>query len=125
MVERIAGSDRCDPAKADRSRAANCAQVIETRASEFARRDNGSQSPEQRIIMEQQLRERSGSVGGAARRLAAKGDDAQSMEAQSVASVVLGAPPAEPKRGKPIDDSAATEQLTAIVNAVINQPPPQ
>ena len=118
-VERVAGSDRCDPAKADRPRAA-CAQVIETRAADFARKEPPPLSPEQRIIIEQQLRERN--VGGAARRLAAQGDDAQSMEAQGVASIVLRAT-VEPKRDKPEQDPAATEQINAIVNAIVNQPP--
>jgi hypothetical protein len=82
-------------------------------------------SPEQRIIAEQQLRERTGKFGGAARRLAVNGSDAESMEAQGVASVVLRAPPAEPKRDKPEQDPAAAEQLNAIVNAIVNRPSPQ
>lgn len=123
-VERVAGNDRCDPASRH-PRAAQCAQVIETRAAEFTRLDPTPLSPEQRIIMEQQIRERSGSWRGTTRRLAANGDDAQSMGAQGVASVVLSAPPAEPLRDKPNDDAAASEQLQAIVSGILNQPPPQ
>jgi len=121
-VERVAGSDRCDPG-ADRPRAAKCAQVIETRAAEFARRDPTALSPEQRIIIEQQLRERGGSFGGAARRLAANGDDARSLESQGVASVVLRTPPAEPGPAKPDVDPAASEAMTALVNAIVNPQP--
>jgi hypothetical protein len=99
--------------------------VIETRAAEFSRRDPTPLSPEQRIIAEQQLRERTGKFGGAGRRLAVNGSDAESMEAQGVASVVLRAPPAEPKRDKPEQDPAAAEQLNAIVNAIVNRPSPQ
>jgi hypothetical protein len=124
-VERVAGSDRCDPAATDRARPAKCAAVIETRAAEYTRREPAPLSPEQRIIVEQQARERSGSFSSAARRLAANGDDARSIEAQGVASLVLGAPPVEPKRERPAEDPAATEQLNAIVNAIINQPAPQ
>ncbi len=123
-VERVAGSDRCDPAK-NVSRTAKCAHVIENRAGEFTRRDTTPLSPEQRIVMEQQLRERSAGLSSAARRLAANGDDAWSMEAQGVASVVLGAPSGEPKRDKSDDDPAASEQMKAIVNAIVNQPAPQ
>ena len=123
-VERVAGSDRCDPAKTDRPRAA-CAQVIETRAAEFARKDPTPLSPEQRIIVEQQARERSGSFAEAARRLATNGDDTRSMDAQGLASVVLSAPPAELKRDKPDADPAETEQLNAIINAIVTQTTPQ
>lgn len=123
-VERVAGSDRCDPATRG-TKAAKCAQVIETRAADFKRVEPASLSPEQRIIMEQQLREQPRGWRGAARRLAANGDDAQSMGAQGVASLVLGAPAAEAKGDKPKDDPAAIEQLQAIVNGILNQPPPQ
>ena len=123
-VERVAGSDRCDP-EAERPRVAKCAQVIETRAAEFTRRDPAPLSPEQRIIVEQQARERGGSFGDAARRLAANGDDARSLEAQGVASLVLRAPPAEPKPAKPDADPAPSEAMTAIVNAIVNAAPTQ
>lgn len=122
-VDRIAGSDRCDPASRDRARP-RCANVIETRAAEFARPDPTPLSPEQRIIMEQQQRERSATIGGAARRLANNGEDSRSIEAQGVASVVLAAPPTQPGPVKPGADPAASEQLNALVNAIINRPQP-
>ena len=123
-VERVAGSDRCDP-EADRPRIAKCAQVIETRAAEFTRRDPTPLSPEQRILVEQQAREHAGSFGGAARRLAANGDDSRTLEAQGVASLVLRAPQAEAKPVKPASDPAASEAMTAIVNAIVNAAPTQ
>jgi hypothetical protein len=121
-VERVAGSDRCDPT-AERPRAAACAQVIETRAAEFTRRDPTPLSPEQRITVEQRAREQGGGFGEAARRLAANGDDSNSLEAQGVASVVLRAPPAEPRPVKPDPDPAASAAMTAIVNAIVNAAP--
>jgi hypothetical protein len=123
-IERVAGSDRCDP-KAEGSRSAKCAAVIENRAAEFARRERAPLSPEQRIIIEQQARERSGSFSDAARRLAVSGDDTESIEAQGVASIVLGAPAPKSRNETPAQDPAAADQLDAIVNAIINQPRPQ
>ena len=122
-VERVAGSDRCDPAAAQPAKPAKCAAVIETRAAEFTRRAPAPLSPEQRIIVEQQARERSVSFSSAARRLAVNADDARSIEAQGVASLVLGAPSPEPRRETPVEDPAASEQFNALVNAIVNQPP--
>jgi hypothetical protein len=121
-VERVAGSDRCDP-RADRSPAATCARVIETRAAEFTRRDPTPLSPEQRILVEQQAREHGGGFGEAARRLAANGEDSNSLEAQGVASVVLRAPPPEPRPVRPEADPATNEAMTALVNAIVNAAP--
>lgn len=122
-VERVSGSDRCDPA-ARRGRSEKCAAVIESRSAEFARREAPTLSPEQRIIVDQQLRDRLPGVGEAARRLAASGDDAQSMEAQSVASVVLAPPPPGPEAGLPKDDPTATPQMQAIINAIVGRAGP-
>ena len=119
-VERVAGADRCDPAAARPARADKCTAVIENRAAEFARSDAPSLSPEQRIIVNQQLRERVG-MSEAARRLAASGRDADSIEAQGVASVVLAAPPPGPVRDQPKDDPAATAQMQALINALVNR----
>jgi hypothetical protein len=122
-VERVAGSDRCDPA-ARRGKSEKCAAVIENRSAEFARREAPELSPEQRIIVDQQLRERPPGIGEAARRLAASGNDAQSMEAQGVASVVLAPPPPVPETGLPKDDPTATPQMQAIINAIIGRAGP-
>jgi hypothetical protein len=53
--------------------------------------------------------------------LAASGSDADSIEAQGVASVVLAAPPPGPVRDQPKDDPAATAQMQALVNALVNR----
>jgi len=47
------------------------------------------------------------------------------MDAQGLASVVLSAPPAELKRDKPDAHPAETEQLNAIINAIVTQTTPQ
>ena len=126
-VDRVGGKDRCDPAS-DRAPRDKCAEVIENRSAEFARKEPQPLSPEQRIIAEQQSRERALTVDSAARRLAVSGEDADSIEAQGVASVVLRRPPEE-TRNKPKDQPLAADQLQAIVNAIVGpgvvvQPPP-
>lgn len=124
-VERVDGKDRCDPAANDRREAPDCDNVIETRAAEFERPDSTPLSPEQRIIIAQQLRERAGSAAGAAKLLAMGSLDADSSEGQAVASIMLKPPPEPVKEKEPVDDANAEQQAAAaIVNAIINQAPP-
>jgi hypothetical protein len=125
-VDPVGGKDRCDPAS-DRALGKKCAGVIENRSAEFARKEPQPLSPEQRIIAEQQSRDQAQTVGSAAKRLAVTGEDADSIEAQGVASVVLRKPPEEP-RDKPRTEPLAADQLQAIVNAIVGpgvvvQPP--
>src|SRR3546814_10365041 len=60
-VTPVTGEDRCDAAKQDKDKARQeaCAKVIETRAAEFTRPDPTILSPEQRLLVDQRLRERS------------------------------------------------------------------
>lgn len=119
-VERLEGSDRCDPAIGDKTRSRKCADVIENRAAEFSRPDPTALSPEQRLLLEQELREGALDFQAAARRLANTGES-DSLEAQGVASVVLTPSAESNKPDKPEDDAAA--DAAAIVGAVVNQPP--
>lgn len=122
-VERLAGADRCDPGTG-RTRPVRCAQAIETRAAEFSRQP-AQLSPEQSIMAEQQARERTGNFGSAARRLAASGADADSPEAQGVASVALSRP-AEVARPNPaVPEAGPSEAVMSIINAIINAPQPR
>lgn len=122
-VERVGGKDRCDPAETKAPSNNSCSKVIETRAAEFARPDPAILSPEQRILMEQQLRERSASISGASRRLATTGDGANTMAGQEVASIVLGrSSDAADKKEKPEESPQLSEEAAAIVNAIVNQP---
>ena len=125
-VERLAGTDRCDPADAKRSRS-RCAKVIENRAAEFARPDPNALSPEQRLLLEQEVREGALDTQTAARRLATTGEAAESLVAMGVAASVIrsGEDSAAPQR--PEEDP--TKVVADIVGAIINQPltpqPPQ
>lgn len=118
-VARVEGDDRCDAA-ADRNRAEACARVIETRSAEFIRPDPTVLSPEQRLLVDQRLREAPATARSGARRLAATGADAESEETQSVASLVLR-PPAQRRDEEPAQEQDATAaEAAAIVNAIIN-----
>ena len=120
-VDRVEGKDRCDPVAQERRQAPACENVIESRAAEFGKADSTPLSPEQRIIVAQQLRER-GNTAGAARLLAIGLLDADSADGQEVASIVLKPPPEPVKKKEPVEEPTAEEQAVAIVNAIISQP---
>jgi hypothetical protein len=121
-VARVEGRDRCDPA-ADGGQAQGrvCAQVIETRASEFERAEPVV-SAEQKLLMEQRLREQA-SAEGAARRLATHGGDPDSLEEQGIASLVLrdAQPPQPPSQEAPPEQTSPI--IEAIVGAMTGMPP--
>ena len=117
---RLAGHDRCD-ADVKKDRPARCRTVIETRAAEFQKAPPPELSPEQRIILEQASRDRLG-FDGAARRLAGKGDDRNSMEAQGVASIALKGAQPEPKKPEPVKEPISPE-AAALINAIVGQAP--
>jgi hypothetical protein len=116
----VAGRDRCDAA-AEEEKVAACRHVIETRSAEFTRPDPTVLSPEQRLLVDQRLREAPGTARTAARRLAETGTDSDSEAAQGVASLVLR--PAPPREEEPAasQEALATEAAAAaLVNAIIN-----
>ena len=120
-VTPVTGKDRCDAA-AGEEKVAACRHVIETRSAEFIRPDPTVLSPEQRLLVDQRLREAPSTARMAARRLAETGTDADSEAAQGVASLVLR--PASPRDEEPApaqqDVTAAEAAAAAIVNAIIN-----
>jgi hypothetical protein len=118
-VDRVEGEDACDPAD-EAEKAQVCDRVIETRAAEFVRPDPTTLSPEQRLLIQQRLREDPTSGANAARRLARDGD-ADSLQGLGVASIVLNRPPA-PSEEKPTDPAKdAAAEAAALVTAIINQ----
>lgn len=123
-VERVAGEDRCDPAAPKQPRS-TCAKVIENRSSEFARPDPRALSPEQRLLLEQEVREAGLDPVNGARRLAVTGEADESLAAMGVAAVVLRDDEV-PKKSKTDEDPA--KAAAEIVGAIMNQPqatPPQ
>lgn len=119
-IDRVDGDDRCDPASDEDKQSAKCRDIIENRAAEFERR-RAQMSPEQRLLIDQQIRNAGETIADATRRLARSGQD-DSLEAMGVASIVLYQPPPEkPDEEKNPGDKATAE---AIAN-FLNVPPPQ
>lgn len=116
-VAPVGGTDRCDEVATNAADRAACAHVIETRSAEFERPDPVTLSPEQRLLVEQRLRE-----VPASRRLASTGLDPNSLEEQAVASLTLRPTPPD-ERDKPEDERSASEAAAAaLVNAIVNGP---
>lgn len=89
-VVRLGGSDRCDDADAAGSRL--CERAIETRAAEFERPPPTLLSPEQRLLVDQRLRAGARTVATEAQRIGQNEIDADSPEAQGLASITLPRP---------------------------------
>lgn len=123
-TERLAGKDACDPGR-DGPTPDVCDRPIETRAQQFARPDPTKLSPEQRLLVDQRLRE-SASVLLATRRPADWADMPDNKDAQAVASAVLDPPGVA--REEPVAPESA-EAIEALVRAIQVQPgttaPPQ
>ncbi|HEY9579062.1 MAG TPA: hypothetical protein VIR65_04255 [Rhizorhapis sp.] len=122
-VTPVTGEDRCDAAKQDKDKARQeaCAKVIETRAAEFTRPDPTILSPEQRLLVDQRLREGPGTVLGASRRLARDADaNADLISNQAVASVALQPPPTV-RPNKPEEQSPELSAETqAVISAIVS-----
>jgi hypothetical protein len=117
-VTRVEGEDRCDPAAAT-AQAGRCERVIETRSAEFTRPDSIVLSPEQRILVQQRLREAPAGPRMGAKRLAENGDP-DSEDSQSIASIVLRSPTQPREEEAAGEEDATAAEAAAIVNAIIN-----
>jgi hypothetical protein len=122
-VARVEGEDRCDPARREAGEPRVCERVIETRAGEF-RRAEPALSAEEKLLVEQRLREQQASAEAAAQRLAANAGNPDSLDEQSIAAVVLSDPQplrdAAAEAGAPADSGSLAE---AIAVAVTGAPP--
>lgn len=126
-IARVGGSDRCDRAQTDAAVIRACARAIETRSGEFAKPQAVALSPEQRLLVDQPLREGQDTTRSASRRLAGEGQ-AETLEEQSVASVALRqgdvrARPVAPDAGLPALSPEAQAFINALVGAVPISPP--
>jgi hypothetical protein len=117
----VEGKDRCDAANPKDSKLPECRHVIETRSAEFTRPSPTELSPEQKLLIDQQLLARESNLSTVTRRLADTGDP-NSIEAMGVASVALTQNrPDEPK--KPEQDAQTEAAIQAIVTVLGGQPP--
>jgi hypothetical protein len=122
-VERVEGTDRCDASLPKTKLSSECSQVIETRADDYARPPPTELSPEQHLLLDQQLQTVENGLTDVTRRLARSGDGDTSIESQAVASIVLaqGQPP--PKPVKPLDDPSADAATQAVLQMLSIAPP--
>lgn len=127
-TERVEGEDRCDPADEKSAGRASCERVVEARADEFDAPRAPELSPEQRLLLQQQMGDQASSANSAARRLAATGITDNSLESLGVASIVIGQGLEPAEDAKP-PEKAAPDGAAAVVMGIINQiggsPPPQ
>lgn len=120
-IAAVEGKDRCDPANAADKKLPECKHVIETRSAEFTRASPTELSPEQKLLIDQQMLARESGLSTVTRRLASSGDP-NSIEGMGVASVVLTQNrPEEPK--KPDHDAQTDAAIQAIVTVLGIQPP--
>lgn len=112
----VVGKDRCDPAAEARGKA--CENVIETRSAEFARPEAATLSAEQRLLIDQQLREAPPGARTAVRRLGSTGFEPDSIEEQGVAAIALHGSGSTSKSPDPADDPGKNE-LDPAVQAII------
>jgi len=122
-VQRVGGKDRCDSAIPKDKRSADCNRVIEARAGDYERPAPTQLSPEQKLLLDQQLRAAGDGIANATQRLANSGKTSDSIEAMGVASVILDQATQQPKaKDQDPQNEAATQ---AVIDFVTQMPQPQ
>jgi hypothetical protein len=122
VVERVTGTDRCDPAIPKEKQSEVCKKVIETRADEYQRPDPTELSPEQKLLLAEQWGPGAVDAAEAANRLAKSGSADNSMDSLGVASIVLNQNQTDQEPEKK-DDSAVDAATQAIIQAITQTPP--
>jgi hypothetical protein len=119
-VDPVHGHDRCDAADAKQSKTLQCRKVIENRAAEYVRPSPTRLSPEQKLMVDQQLQAREEAV----RRLANSGQVDGSIEGMGIASIVLDQSTKQKEPEKKPPDAPSDAAVQAILT-ILNQVPPQ
>ena len=115
----IGGHDRCDPAS--RSAAKRCENVIERRADQFASPPPAPLTPEQRLLIDQRLRDVPDTIETATRP-PSRSPDAGAESVQGVASIVLR-PPVPADAGKePGPGQLLPPESVAIIQSLLQNP---
>jgi hypothetical protein len=122
-IERVEGADRCDAALPSAKQSDECKRVIESRADDYTRPPPTRLSPEQKLLLDQQLQTAGEDVAGATRRLAASGQSDNSIESLAVASIVLGQNQPEPQPEK--EQDPAVDAAAQAVLQILSITPPQ
>jgi hypothetical protein len=120
-IDRVEGSDRCDPAAAAPRKAPECKKILETRAGEYAHVRPPELTPEQRLLIDEEVRASDTTVADASRRLAMTGEADDSPASLAIASIVLAAP-ASPPQPKKDEDPTANAAVDAVIQLVTQAP---
>jgi hypothetical protein len=125
-IDRVEGPDRCDAKLPKDKQPGDCSRVIENRAADFARPSPTQLSPEQKLLLDQQLQTENNAVADATRRLAASGQSDNSIESLAVASIALGQGSGQPAEQPAKEADPAMDPATQAVLQILSSiPPPQ
>ncbi len=120
-VEAVNGHDHCDPAEGSEKATLRCKKVIENRAAEYRRPPPTQLSPEQKLMIDQQLR----AEQDASERLAQSGDSGNNLDSMGIASLVLDQQNKQDEQKKEDQDQQDQAAIQALVNVLQSTPPPQ
>jgi hypothetical protein len=121
-VERVVGTDRCDPAMPNEKPSDTCRKVIETRADDYARPKPTELSPEQRLLLDQQYGPGAADIAEATNRLATSGQAGNSTASQGIASIVLQQSAPQSQEPQKKDDPTTDASVQAVIQ-MLNQGP--
>ena len=121
-IERVNGTDRCDPAVPREKRTEECRKVIESRADDYARPAPTELSPEQKLLIAREWGP--GAAEAAANRLAKSGSAEGTADSLGIAAIVLRqAQPAKQDDQKQEDDAASTNPAVQAIIQILTQTP--
>jgi hypothetical protein len=120
-IDPVTGRDKCDPAVGTEKATLQCRKIIENRAAEYRRPPPTRLSPEQKLMIDQQLR----AEQDASQRLAESGDSGNNLESMGIASVVLDPQSNQDEAKKDEQDKQNQAAIQALVNVLQSTPPPQ
>lgn len=120
-VERVSGHDKCDPAEGSEKRTLECRKIIENRAAEYRRPPPTQLSPEQKLMIDQQLR----AEADATQRLSQSGDPQNHLDSMAIASVVLSQRDEADEAKKKEQDQQNQAAVQALITVLQSTPPPQ
>ncbi|WP_375402181.1 hypothetical protein [uncultured Sphingomonas sp.] len=121
-VARVEGADRCAP-DATGDRPDVCDSVIETRSAQFARPERPTFSPEQRLLVDQRVREAPLLRGARDRRFDPRATDPDRADDQAIAAMALdraGADAALAAADQAGRAPAVPEAAAALIEVILN-----
>ena len=122
-IERVEGKDRCDPAIPAAKQTEDCKKVLESRADDYARPAPQELSPEQRLLLDQQLQGAGEPLADATHRLATSGVTDNSTDSMGIAAIVLKQGETQPSDKDKKEDPATQAAVQAIVQFVTQTAP--